>query len=138
MRIKQWLGGAVAVAIALILVMGVTGVGPAASFFHRPISAAPHGGVVSVELVPIPEGPAPGLGSDPEIFRQVKSSIPEPLPAPLRQWFCGGSGGDLVVTFADGEKVTYGPCRRPSSIDALWARIIYVSTQGRCAPDCRP
>jgi hypothetical protein len=33
-------------------------------------------------------------------------------------------GGNLVVSFDDGEQVSYGPCTRPPSIDLLWKRML--------------
>jgi hypothetical protein len=33
-------------------------------------------------------------------------------------------GGNLEVTFDDGEEVSYGPCKRRASIDRLWERMI--------------
>jgi hypothetical protein len=40
--------------------------------------------------------------------------------------------------FEDGSELRYGPCRRPSSIDQLWAGMIYVIDNGACVPRCGP
>jgi hypothetical protein len=112
---------------------------------HSLVHAARHGGIVRVELVPIPEGnPAPSFeisppSGDPRArpLGDVRSYIPEPLPGPLAQPDDCSFGGDLVVTFADGSKVRYGPCERPGAINRLWAAMTYVLTPD-CAPHCGP
>jgi hypothetical protein len=98
------------------------------------MSLAANGGVVAVDIRPIPEGPLPK--SSPRIDL-IERFIPDPLPAPLFQWFCG-MGGNLVVALGNGTEVTYGPCYRPASIDHLWAEIVYIDTNGQCAPRCGP
>ena len=113
---------------------GALGVGPLTPVFYRPISISANGGVAAVDVRPIPAGPQPR--SRPSIDL-VEPYLPDPLPAPLFQWFCG-TGGDLVVTLANGMQVTYGPCYRPASIDHLWAEIVYTDTNGQCAPRCGP
>ncbi len=139
------------VAVVLVLV-GVAGSGPLGGVFHpsspapsgaaSPISAAAHGGVVRVQIMAIPEGPPapaferPPRGDYSRPLRRIERFVPSPLPAPLDQGGCT-IGGDLVVTFADGKQVTYGPCHRPASIDRLWAEIIYV-LDPRCVPRCGP
>jgi hypothetical protein len=40
------------------------------------------------------------------------------------------------VTLLDGTQIVYGPCRRPCSIDELWAHILDVYTNGECRPRC--
>lgn len=125
---------ALAFIVAALVAGGAVGVGPLTSVFNRPISISANGGVVEVDIRPIPEGPEPN--SLPPIDL-IKSYIPDPLPAPLFQWFCG-TGGDLVVPLGNVRQVTYGPCYRPASIDHLWAEIIYIETNGRCAPRCGP
>jgi len=96
----------------------------------RPILASEHGGIESLQLVPYPEGPDSRLfesaplpeGSLP--LSAIDRYIPDPLPAPRWQGLACDMGGNLVVTFADGEDVSYGPCKRPASIDRLWDRMI--------------
>lgn len=68
----------------------------------------------------------------------VTRYIPDPLPAPLFQGPTCRLSGDLVVTFADGFSLTYGPCKRPLSINRLWAGMVYVLADGACAPKCGP
>jgi len=126
-------------AVLAILLMatvagGAVGIGPLTPVFYQPISIAANGGVVGVDIRPIPEGPPPPPGPP---VSQIAAYIPDPLPAPLFQWFCDG-GGDLTITLSNGRHVTYGPCYRPASIDHLWAEIVYVDTKGQCAPNCGP
>lgn len=120
--------------IAALVAGGAVGVGPLTAVFYRPISVSENGGVTAVDIRPIPEGPQPK--SLPPI-EQIEPYIPDPLPAPLFQWFCG-TGGDLVVTLGNSRQVTYGPCYRPDSINHLWAAIVYIDTNGQCAPKCGP
>lgn len=125
---------ALAFIVAALVAGGAVGVGPVTLVFDRPISISANGGVAGIDLRPIPEGPEPS--SLPPI-NLIARYIPDPLPAPLFQWFCG-SGGNLVITLGNGRQVTYGPCYRPASIDRLWAEIVYVETNGQCAPRCGP
>jgi hypothetical protein len=98
----------------------------------RPISASEHGGIESLQLVPFPEGPNSPLFEDPPAptsslpLSTVEGSIPEPLPAPRWQGIACNMGGDLEVTFADGETVSYGPCKKPASIERLRQRMLEV------------
>ena len=125
---------AIALVIAALVAGGGVGVGPVTPVFYRPIPIAANGGVAGVAVLPIPEGPQPSGGPPIDVLEPY---IPDPLPAPLFQWFCG-SGGDLIVTLGNGTQVTYGPCYRPASIDHLWAEIVYIDTKGQCAPRCGP
>lgn len=104
----------------------------------RPISASGHGGVRSLQLVPIPEGPNSPLFEDQPAqasslpLSAVEGYIPDLLPAPLWQGATCGEGGNLKVTFVDGETVSYGPCRKPISIERLRERMLAVlKTQER-------
>ena len=129
--------GALAVVALVVIALvagGAVGVGPLGPVFYRPISTSANGGVVAGDIHPIPEGPQPK--SRPPIDL-IGAYIPDPLPAPLFQWFCG-TGGDLVVTLGNGRQMIYGPCYRPPSIDHLWAEIVYIDTNGQCAPRCGP
>lgn len=102
---------------------------------------------MGIGIQPIPEGPpgptfvrTPTTGSVERGIRPlalIKSYIPDPLPAPLNQWFCN-LGGNLTVALGNGRQVTYGPCYRPASIDHLWTEIIYVASNGACVPRCGP
>jgi len=98
----------------------------------RPISASGHGGIRSLQLVPIPEGPSSPLFEDEPAHASslplsaVEGYIPDPLPAPLWQGVTCGQGGNLDVTFQDGETVSYGPCREPISIERLRQRMLAV------------
>jgi hypothetical protein len=76
-----------------------------------------HGAIVRLQMVPIPEGPtAPSFVSNAapgdkfvRPLDTVRQYIPRPLPGPLVQPDGCNLGGDLVVTFADHSKLTYGP-----------------------------
>ncbi len=128
---------------AALVGLGVADLGPITPVFYRPIPISANGGVAEIDIVPIPEGPS----SVP--FRRtptdqaftplatIERFIPDPLPAPLFQWLCG-VGGNMVVILGNGKQVTYGPCYRPASMDHLWAEMLYVETNGQCAPRCGP
>jgi hypothetical protein len=123
----------------ILLVLLVSGI----AFLHsRPLDVHVQD-IESVTLEPQPEGPtltftrgAP-LHSNSEFpFEAIERYVPDPLPNTA--WQVCTEGGDLVVTLADGDSVRYGPCRRPESINALWAHMIDVSSDGGCRPRCGP
>jgi hypothetical protein len=132
------------VTVILVAALGLLGVGPATKVFHRSIDATAHGGIARLEIQPYPEGPVPDTfdrtpsGKVERPLRLVTPYIPSPLPAPLYQGPTCAFGGNLIIRFADGAQVTYGPCRRPASIDRLWAWMIYTLDNGRCLPNCGP
>jgi hypothetical protein len=105
-----------------------------------------HGAVVGLQLVPIPEGPAaPSFERSAPVgdkfvrpLERVQAYMPDSFPTPLEQPADCIGGGNLVVTFADGFELTYGPCTRPASINRLWAGMIDVLDHGQCAPRCGP
>lgn len=142
----MWRRASIGVAIAFVLVvaLGLLGIGPLTPLFHRPTHPAEHGGLIRLQLQPVPEGPqSPPFESSPSSegakpLSLVARYIPDPLPAPLYQGPTCRSGGDLVVTFGDGSTITYGPCKRPPSINRLWAWMIYALDDGKCAPNCGP
>jgi hypothetical protein len=111
-----------------------------------PETATGHGAIIRLELIPVPEGPpgpvfaraAPLTDENLRPLREVRKYIPRPLPASLDQGSDCEFGGNLVVTFEDGHELTYGPCRRPPSIDHLWAGMLYVVSDGECVPTCGP
>jgi hypothetical protein len=129
--------------VAALLATGVAGLGPLTPIFYRPISISASGGVAEIGIQPIPEGPPGPVFARTPVSQKVRSLalieafIPDPLPAPLNQWFCR-QGGDLTIVLGNGRQVTYGPCYRPASIDRLWAEIVYVDSNGQCAPKCGP
>jgi len=136
-------GAILAVLIATLVALGAASVGPLSTVFHRPIAISANGGVASIGIQPMPEGPA-GIGFQraptTDASRRlpvIERYIPDPLPAPLNQWFCS-TGGDLTVTLGNGVQVIYGPCYRPASIDHLWAEMIYIESNGQCLPQCGP
>ncbi len=105
---------AAAALIAAVVALGAASVGPLTPLFNRPIPIAENGGVVAVDMRPFPEGPPfPGVE-----LAEIKQFIPDPLPAPLNNWFCQ-YGGNLIIYLGHGREVVYGPCRRPASIDRL-------------------
>jgi hypothetical protein len=121
------LGASVALALIAAWLLGI---GPPGGLGRRAVSPAAHGGIRSLQLVPFPEGPNSPLFEPPPVSQgslpltAVEASIPDPLPAPSWQGFMCKMGGNLEVTFEDGEGVSYGPCERPASIDRLWGRMI--------------
>jgi hypothetical protein len=134
---------ALLLAVILLAIVGSIGLGPLRGLFHHDIATSAHGGIVEVRMAPIPEGAAPNpFERSPSdrawSLQRIVPFIPDPLPAPLFQGPACGMGGDLVVTFADGYEVTYGPCHRPASIDHLWAEIDSVMSHGACDPRCGP
>lgn len=85
--------------------------------------------VVRVAIVPIPEGiTAPVFSRDARAGEKqlalVFDAIPDPLPAVIPQT-CS-VGVNIEIFFADGTVVTYGPCRRPASIERLREAILRV------------
>jgi hypothetical protein len=108
---------------------------------QRPIPISANGGVATVDIQPVHEGPQlrferiPTNGSRP--LSTIDNFIPDPLPPTVNNWGCS-QGGDLIVTLVNGTTVTYGPCYLPTSIDHLWAEIEYVVSNGQCAPRCGP
>ncbi len=130
-KITVLLGRGAITAISIAMLVGCTGSGsPTAegTAASSQVATAGHGKIMSLQLAPIPEGPmSPIFRRDARaserftvVLRSVARYIPHPLPPPLDQGSCE-TGGNLVVTFADGYKLAYGPCRRPASIDRLWA-----------------
>jgi hypothetical protein len=128
--------------IVALVALGAAGLGPLTPAFYQPISISANGGVTGVGIQPIPEGPpGPSFGRSAtdrvRSLAMIEKYIPDPLPAPINQWFCH-EGGDLTVSFGNGREVIYGPCYRPASIDHLWAEIIYIVSNGTCVPRCGP
>ena len=98
--------------------------------------------IASIQLQPVPEGPTliwnhPSTGPYSEERSQIEAAIPLPLPAP--EWQTPGcGGGDLIVHLRGGRDVTYGPCRHPASIRALWSRMVRVLSDSSCKEPCGP
>lgn len=132
-----------ALLIAAALVgLGVAGLGPLTPVFYRATSVSANGGVTEIDLQPIPEGPGLVFERAPTArgvrpLAEIERFIPDPLPPPVFQGLCG-MGGNMVVILGNGKHVTYGPCYRPTSIDHLWAEMLYVDSNGQCAPRCGP
>ena len=125
---KSRLALLLALVAAMSLGLVVVRPGPLSPVFFQPIPVASNGGVVEVDLLPVPEGPSVS-------FKRVATTvggtvplgpadqfIPDPLPPPLFQWLCN-RGGNMVVILGSGKQVTYGPCFRPGSINRLWAQL---------------
>jgi hypothetical protein len=104
--------------------------------------------VLRLDIVPYPEGPPgptftrePHNKDDTYVFdlRRVEQFIPDPLPNTAWQGLLCRNGGTLSVTLLGGkETITYGPRRRPGSINALWAHMIDIASEGACRPGCGP
>jgi hypothetical protein len=101
--------------------------------------------ISSLEIDPYPEGPpGPTFSREPVAedtslvfdMKRVEPFIPDPLPNTAWQGFTCSMGGNLIVTLLDAETITYGPCHRPASIDALWAHMFEISSGGACQPRC--
>ena len=98
--------------------------------------------IAGITIQPIPEGPTLNWNHAPtsppsEQQSQIEAAIPLPLPAP--EWQTPGcGGGNLIVHIRDGRDITYGPCRHPASIRALWGRLITVLSDPKCKPPCGP
>ena len=133
----------VGVILCAVLAIGAVGFGLLASVFNRPIPISANGGVVAIALSPFPEGPGEAVFERNPSSRTsrplslIDQFIPDPLPPPMNNWGCS-IGGNMIVSLGYRTQITYGPCRRPASIDHLWAEMVYVETDGRCAPRCAP
>jgi len=131
----RWVVVGVSFVVAAAIGLGVIGVGPLTGVFHRPIPIASHGGVERLQLEPVPEGEVPPAferspAAEASIsLALVASYIPDPLPAPLFQGPTCEFGGNLIVTLADGTTVTYGPCKRPASVERLRGAMLRVLHQ---------
>jgi hypothetical protein len=136
---RRWLVTLAAVAVVVALVTYTR---------SRPVDVHPED-VLRLEIGPYPEGP-PGPTFTREPHREDPTSltfdlglverwIPDPLPNTAWQGVNCTMGGTLSVTLLDGEEtITYGPCRRPDSINELWAHMLDVSSDGECRPGCGP
>jgi hypothetical protein len=91
--------------------------------------------IASVTLEPVPEGPtAPVFVDDPrsvEFVRdefdldELRSAIPDPLPATLDQVNCE-FGGNPVITTMDGRTIAYGPASARRRSPLLWSRFLEI------------
>lgn len=95
------------------------------------------GDIVSIRLQPIPEGPGLSAAEEELAREEIRESIPIPLPHPAWNIFCE-FGGNMIIELRNGDEVSYGPCRRPASINHLWAVLIDFRTGGKCRPNCGP
>jgi hypothetical protein len=131
----------------LIVLVGLAFVAAAAVYMRsRPLNV--HAADISkLEIDPFPEGPPgptfthePMQGDATFLFdlNLVEPFIPDPLPNTAWQGLNCGMGGNLIVTLLDEDTITYGPCHRPASIDALWAHMLDISSGGACRPTCGP
>jgi hypothetical protein len=83
--------------------------------------------VVKIAAFAWPEGPGlaaatrPGPGIDVPLSK-IEDVIPKTLPKNPTQT-CG-IGAKVAITLADGRTVTYGPCKRPASIERLRQALI--------------
>lgn len=135
----RWLLAAALVGAVAILGLGLR-------LFWEPAQAGPIDvqliDIASIQLQPVPEGPTLLWNNPPsspysELRSQIEAAIPNPLPAPEFQP-PGCTGGDLIVHLRDGRDITYGPCRHPASIRALWSRLIKVLSDPSCREPCGP
>ena len=106
--------------------------------------------IESIAIDPYPEGPPgptftstnrPGLFVSPDLYfqlREIEPFIPDPLPNTAWQGINCQMGGNLIVTLHEGGTITYGPCRRPESMNELWAHMVDLYSGGECRPRCGP
>jgi hypothetical protein len=104
--------------------------------------------ILRLEMEPYPEGPlGPIFTREPHGKDEtytfdlgvIERFIPDPLPNTAWQGLLCRNGGILSVSLLGGEEtITYGPCRRPASINALWAHMIDIASEGACKPGCGP
>jgi hypothetical protein len=99
--------------------------------------------IASIRIQPVPEGPTflwtnPPTSPPNERSALIEAAIPIPLPGPEVQPLWCTEGGNLIVNLRDGRTITYGPCRHPQPIRALWATIDRVEANGRCTEPCAP
>ena len=125
--------------VIAVVVLGASGV--LTPVFSRPLPISVNGGVATIDIQPVPEGPQlrferiPRNGSKP--VSQIDQFVPDPLPPAMNNWGCS-QGGNLIVTLGNGMQRVYGPCYLPASIDHLWAEIMYTESNAQCAPRCGP
>jgi hypothetical protein len=126
-RVPLRVNRAVLIGIAVILAVAL-GLGTWRYEATRPLNVA-RSDVVSVYIQPVPEGPALEFrrGQPYPPLLAIERYIPTPLPAPAWQGFSCGGGSDVVLGLADGRRITYGPCRWPSSIQRLRAAMSQYS-----------
>ena len=99
--------------------------------------------IAGITLQPIPEGPTltwnhPPTSPYSEQQARIEAAIPIPLPGPELQPIGCNLGGDLIVHLRSGRDITYGPCKHPASIRALWSRLIVVLSDPKCRQPCAP
>ena len=100
--------------------------------------------IAGIQLEPYPEGP-PGLAwnhppTSPysEQLTQIEAAIPIPLPGPEVQPIGCSGVGNMIIHLRDGRDITYGPCRHPAAIRALWSRMVRVLADPNCREPCGP
>lgn len=87
--------------------------------------------VVKVATFPWPEGPGPVVAvAKPKSrayvpLRQIERFIPKTLPTNPQQ-SCKG-GAKVQITLRSGRVISYGPCKRPASIERLRLALIKAS-----------
>jgi hypothetical protein len=131
-----------------LIALAALGVGVAAIVYLRGRPLDVHvQDIESVTTDPYPEGP-PGPTATRKALPdetsylfgldRVARFIPDPLPNTAWQGLNCSMGGNLIVTLRDGKTIRYGPCRRPDSINDLWAHMFDVASDGACRPRCAP
>jgi hypothetical protein len=136
---NRWLLAAGFLGVLVILGVGLQlNWWPAASPIHVQLTD-----IASIQLQPVPEGPTliwkdPPTSPYSKQRSQIEAAIPDPVPGPELQPMGCSDGGDLIVHLRDGRDITYGPCRHPASIRALWSRLIKVLGDPGCREPCGP
>lgn len=87
--------------------------------------------VVKVSTFPWPEGPGSVVAAAKPLrgiyvpLRKIERFIPKTLPTNPRQ-SCN-YGAKVQLTLRSGRELTYGPCKRPASIERLRLALIKAS-----------
>ncbi len=129
------------------LLIGVVALAGIRGLLWWPVAASPIDvqltDITNIEIQPVPEGPEilwnnPPTSPFSEQRHMIEAAIPSPLPGPEVQPLWCRVGGNLIVNLRDGRAITYGPCRHPEAIRALWTTIERIESNGRCTEPCAP
>lgn len=84
------------------------------------------GDVVLIRIAAFPEGPVLEVNRTDVGAEHVFDLLPDQLPAPLDQPTDCAFGNITSLELRDGDRVDYGPCLRPDTIDALREAAITI------------
>lgn len=117
-----WIGGAM---VAALFLAGVALLWAATTSVPKLSS---RGQISAIELgwwPPTPgPGPAPRVYTTGPVFQSAVAVVPVPLPRrrfdPLTRCHIGV---EVTLRLSNGNSVTYGPCKRPASIDRVFSLV---------------